>query len=603
MYHSEYAASEWTYYLGIIQRLWADDGVKMNNYFGIDWSYILYKLKQFLVMNFSWLIVGVILTLLIINLIGKMRLKKENMEIAVKEREPYAGLCGGIAAFVIFSLLYITSSLYRYNVIIAVSLCLVFVIVLQKVLGKKAEKYVWIISGIVAVAFIGQSFADIDPVSNAVFDTLETGGHKKLYSAYREEYYGDGLVNNYQYTWIDRLLNKMMDAVDYGENVDIVLPGMEASGTHVNGNGTIYEVGWNNVRKKRVIIDKTILENNPDITEISIQRTDDIIGKLPWKYGGYNTDVYKRLKDRGVVFFLPYYEEDEVWHTNTLAEYYYVGDREQQENFGGKIYYYQLLKKDNYLGFSLGDFIEGKGSATQMLEAKTPEENLYRSVESSDYESGKSVIDIGDEISFTYDAYIDGEPLPDKVKNTYYGDVYSVVIGSGRMIDGIEESMIGKAPGDTVTFEWTVPDTYLPARQYAGQTITFEFYIRSITGYVDIEHLTQEESEKILSEYNDHLNRTLDRNICNVCIDTVNEKTINPDAYPEEMRERINSLEAEIRKYLTQYLEAADITEEEFIDIYLETNDREYRQAIKDMAHAAMLFENMKAEEGTDSGS
>lgn len=567
----------------------------MNNYFGIDWSYILYKLEQFLVMNFSWLIVGIILVLIIIHMAGKMRMSKEGQAAVVDKKKQYVGLCGGIAAFVVFSLLYITSSLYRYNVIIAVSLCIVFVIVLQKVLGGKAGRFEWILSGIVLAAFVGQSFMDIDPVSNAVFGTLDTGGHEKLYSAYREEYYGDGLVNNYQYTWLDKLLNRMLSDVDYGEDMDIILPGMEASGTHVNGNGTIYEIGWNKAQEKRVVIDDEILSMDSDVIEISIQRTDDITGKLPWEYSGYNTDVYTRLKSKGTVFFLPYYEENEEEHINALGEYYYVGEREQERNYGGELYYYQLLKKDDYLGFSLGDFIENKGSSTQMLEARTLEESFYRSVEGLAYENGKSVIDVGDEISFTYDAYIDGEALPDRVKNTYYGDVYTVVIGSGRMIDGIEESMIGKSPGDTVVFEWTVPDTYLPALKYAGETITFEFYIRGITGYKDIEHLAQEDSDKIMSEYADHLNRTLDRNICNVCIETVNGETIDVNSYPAEMQERIAIHENAIEKYLEEYLEAAGLSEKEFIEVYLESNDREYRQAIRDMAHAAMLFENMKA--------
>lgn len=564
----------------------------MNNYFGIDWSYILYKLEQFLVMNFSWLIVGIILVLIIIHMAGKMRISKEGQAAVVDKKKQYVGLCGGIAAFVVFSLLYITSSLYRYNVIIAVSLCIVFVIVLQKVLGGKAGRFEWILSGIVLAAFVGQSFMDIDPVSNAVFGTLNTGGHEKLYSAYREEYYGDGLVNNYQYTWIDNLLNRVLSDVNYGEDMDIVLPGMEASGMHVNGNGTIYEIGWNKAQEKRVVIDDEILSTDSDVIEISIQRTDDITGKLPWKYNGYNVDVYKRLKSKGVVLFLPFYGEDEGKHTDALGEYYYVGSREQQENYGGEIYYYRLLKKDDYMGFSLGDFIENKGSSTQTIEARTLEESFYRSAEKLDYESWKSIIDVGDEISFTYDAYIDGEALPDSVKNTYYGDVYNVVIGSGRMIDGIEESMVGKSPGDTVIFEWTVPDTYLPAKEYAGKSIMFEFHIQSITGYKDIEHLPQEDSGKIMSEYEDHLNGVLERSICNACIEMVNAGVIDISSYPAEMQERIDRHEEAIREYLKEYLEAAGVSEKDFINVYLESNDNEYQQAIKDMAHAAILFED-----------
>lgn len=569
----------------------------MSNHFGIEWGYIIYKLEQFFFMNFSWLIFGCIVALFAIWGAGKLkRLRASDRQEAGNAgyRKRYAGLCGGMAAFIIFSLIYVTSSLYRYNIIAAVILSIVFIIIMQKTLFEKQDRLIWLFSGVVLLAFVVQSFWDIDPVSNAVFGTIETGGKEKLYSAYQEGYYGDGLVNNYQYTWIDKLLNQMLAEVDFAEDMDVVLPGMEASGLHVNGNGSYYVIGWDKEKEKRVMIDEDILENNPEIIELSIQRTDDIIGKLPWDYSGFSEETYENLKNRAVVFFLPYYGENEGQHTNALGQYYYVGEREQQENTGGKIYYYRLMKKDHYMGFSVGDFIEGKGCSTQPLEVKTYEERLLGSLDRRAYETGKSVIDIGDEVSFTYEAYINGEPLPDRVKDTYYGDTYSVVIGSRRMIEGIEESLIGKSPGDTVEFEWNVPDTYLPALEYAGETIVFELHINSILGYKDIVNISEEGVRKNMSEYTNYLTQTLDRNMCNVCIDTVNGGEVDVNAYPPEAQERINRHIQAIEQYMDQYLESAGITEKQFIEIYLESNDREYRSAIRDMAHAAMLFENMK---------
>lgn len=97
-----------------------------------------------------------------------------------------------------------------------------------------------------------------------------------------------------------------------------------------------------------------------------------------------------------------------------------------------------------------------------------------------------------------------------------------------------------------------------------------------------------------MSEYTNYLTQTLDRNMCNVCIDTVNGGEVDINAYPPETQERINRHIQAIEQYMDQYLESAGITEKQFIEIYLESNDREYRSAIRDMAHAAMLFENMK---------
>ena len=88
--------------------------------------------------------------------------------------------------------------------------------------------------------------------------------------------------------------------------------------------------------------------------------------------------------------------------------------------------------------------------------------------------TGKTTVEDGDEISLSYEGYVDGE----KNDSTCSDGTY-LTIGSNSYIDGFEDGLIGAKVGDTVTLELTFPDEY-GVEDLNGKDVTFRVTINDI---------------------------------------------------------------------------------------------------------------------------
>ena len=80
----------------------------------------------------------------------------------------------------------------------------------------------------------------------------------------------------------------------------------------------------------------------------------------------------------------------------------------------------------------------------------------------------------GDQITVSFEGFVDGEAFEGgKAENV------PVVIGSGSMIPGFEEQLIGKSAGDEFSFEVTFPEDY-HAENLKGKPATFETKVVSV---------------------------------------------------------------------------------------------------------------------------
>ena len=79
-----------------------------------------------------------------------------------------------------------------------------------------------------------------------------------------------------------------------------------------------------------------------------------------------------------------------------------------------------------------------------------------------------------DQITISFEGFVDGEAFEGgKAENV------PVVIGSGSMIPGFEEALIGKSAGDEFSFEVTFPEDY-HAENLKGKPATFETRVISV---------------------------------------------------------------------------------------------------------------------------
>ncbi len=81
----------------------------------------------------------------------------------------------------------------------------------------------------------------------------------------------------------------------------------------------------------------------------------------------------------------------------------------------------------------------------------------------------------GDQVTLTYQGTLNGEPFEGGA-----GSDIKLELGSGEMIPGFEDGLIGASVGETRTLELTFPDPYQTAH-LAGQPVRFEVTLQAIT--------------------------------------------------------------------------------------------------------------------------
>lgn len=146
---------------------------------------------------------------------------------------------------------------------------------------------------------------------------------------------------------------------------------------------------------------------------------------------------------------------------------------------------------------------------------------------------------------------------------------YAVVIGSGTMIEGFEDSIIGHKIGETFDWNGAFPDDYMNT-DYAGKDVVFTITVKSISKE-DIPELNDEfvksvsEESKTVEEYKAEIKKQLEEEAETNYQDTLAQEVWDKvlentevKKYPEdEMNEMMDSLKE-------QYESAAEYYEMDF---------------------------------------
>lgn len=452
----------------------AKNGSVKTNYFGVEWKYILCVLKQIFSLNFTWLLVGAAVCLSLYLWRKKTKIKLNDSAIA---------LFGAAFAYIAFFCVYITSALYRYHVFTVQIITVLSLIIISHALREvdhRVSKTLFLVFAGIEILQTGYS---IDPVSNLVFKKLDTGNGFILQTTNNENYFGDGLVYNAQYLGLDGILDKMFSEVGYSEKMQIINPGTQAAGTQLNGNGERYIVKWNRDSKKREMTDSDEIQS--DLININIIGSEEIFGKLPYSYSGVkNAD---NLSDKGIVYFIPYYQEDEDEKLAELSELYYIGECVEIKKGQWKVRCYELTKKDDYEGFSLNDLGDGK-SKTAYDDKETVTWNQVEMTENRDVIQKNDIVDV------TCSAFYKGKEVPINYVGNYDNNRITMCIGSNLYLPELEQEMIGKRIGEQIEVNCKVPDHYPSAGKYQGKELTFVLEPLQIVGIAeDMETNRQEQ--------------------------------------------------------------------------------------------------------------
>lgn len=191
--------------------------------FRIEPEFILFKAKQYFVLNFGWIVWGGNLLLFFLN-----RRKKANGE-GILEKDIMLSILGTAMVQMLFFMLYVTFALPRYHVLI--DLCGVFLLLIQ--LGKncnvketyrEGKNWVTAAASVIGVLFLMEAYLTIDPLSLLLLQNDNTGKSNVITENYKGEgWQADYTVYNHHYSYLTGIYTQILKAVNYHDGMDVIV--------------------------------------------------------------------------------------------------------------------------------------------------------------------------------------------------------------------------------------------------------------------------------------------------------------------------------------------------------------------------------------------
>lgn len=297
------------------------------NAVGVYLPYILHKLAQIFILNFMWIPSVIIISSGVIIIKGRTKCRKKirNLESSI----------GALVLFILFNIFFVTAALSRYTVFSAVMIWLIasilaYYIIIPLLMQLLPGKVLAGLGGALAVVLCIQNFAYIDPFSNLIFQKLDSGKGTILSTDMQLNGYGDTLINNYRYSYIDKLLDKLLKTVEYNSDMQVIALG--EGDTYPIYGVLNYILGWDLTKQRRIPLNV----KDDDIISINLLNLTDL-----------EANEGREILPRAVVYFLKYCEYDEESYLKRLEPYYVIGERQELGNWGGTLSYYVLERKND----------------------------------------------------------------------------------------------------------------------------------------------------------------------------------------------------------------------------------------------------------------
>lgn len=191
------------------------------------------------------------------------------------------------------------------------------------------------------------------------------------------------------------------------------------------------------------------------------------------------------------------------------------------------------------------------------------------------------------------------------------GQGYTLQVGSGTMIDGFEDSIIGHTPGETYDWNGQFPDPYTGNPDYSGKAVTFAITVNYIGGETIIPDLTDElvqeisTESKTVKEYKEEVKELLTENgttdydsqIQQAAWSAVLEKA-EVVSYPED---QVEEMMETIENAYTEAAEASGMELEEYMQqnygVDLEQFHEDARETVEEALKEQLVAEAIAEEE------
>nr|MBQ4318629.1 trigger factor [Clostridia bacterium] len=140
-----------------------------------------------------------------------------------------------------------------------------------------------------------------------------------------------------------------------------------------------------------------------------------------------------------------------------------------------------------YTSYNLDDYVvvgQYTGLNIDLGSIEVSDEDVENAINSALFSAAKQVerkdgtVNDGDIVNIDYVGYIDG-----KAFDGGSDEGFNLTIGSGTMIKGFEESLVGMPVGKTVKIELSFPETYAPNPDLAGMPAAFDVTINYVLDF------------------------------------------------------------------------------------------------------------------------
>lgn len=297
--------------------------------FAFQKGYIVQKLKTFFLLNFYWLW----LLIIIICSIALLKKKRDLIIISFHRYPELICFIGALLAHIVFSVLYVTYNIPRYNLCVEFGLALFGVLLLFVVFKEKHLCAVETILGLVFVLIFLQTYLTIDPITKMVFPIASNGSSFPMVNVQWKEtpsLKSETTVYNYQYTYLDKAYDQLLRDINYNGDVDLILWGpMGVTVDAVDIDGLFLHYYWDTEKQERTMNEN---EHTVPINRIFQEEFED--------------ELYENglLHEKAVWIFTPHFEDNEVELYSELDEYYHIDETRQEAggSYGGKVYYYMM---------------------------------------------------------------------------------------------------------------------------------------------------------------------------------------------------------------------------------------------------------------------
>lgn len=310
-----------------------DNTQALVNYFDINRSYIILKIKTICILNFSWIFLGTLLFGLF-KIFAVSKTPKKRLLVRNNKCRPLAAYLCCLFSLLVFSCVYITYNNPRYHLPLETGWVLVAALFIIQMAYKNKKRFGKIILIFLTALELLQSYTTIDPVSIGVFTAIDTGNAAKMIHVGWSEMpslIADIAVYNNQYTYLDKAYDKILKEIGFDENQDIIIWGDYGVVRATFLEGMKHPIYWDTKKEKRTF------ERNANCIPVKVIYQKDFAER----------EHQNKLNKKAVLIDTPIYGENIEDALTYLSNYYEIEEKKEEDVMGqGRIYYYQLTLRE-----------------------------------------------------------------------------------------------------------------------------------------------------------------------------------------------------------------------------------------------------------------